>query len=51
MGTKIGNGNWGKMTKVSKSFQETFDGFIDEKMTSANPQFMDSGSENVYSCI
>ena len=31
MGTKIENGNWGKMTQVSKSYQETFNGFTEEK--------------------
>ena len=45
LGTKIKNGNWGKTTQVSKSFQETFTGFTEAKMTSTNPQFMDSSSK------
>ena len=44
LGTKIENGKWGKTTQVSKSFQETFNGFIEAKTTSTNTKFVDLSS-------
>ena len=45
VGAKIGNGNWGKMTQVRKSFQEMINGVTEEKTTSTNPQFVDLYSQ------
>ena len=45
LGTKIENGNWGKMTHVRKKFQETFNGFTEAKMTYIHTQIVDLPSQ------